>query len=90
MRQPKLKRRKVLAPVPVRFAEEEESLYKVIRARASAESRSVSAQIKYYARLGLMAKDNPDLPMSFIEGIVEGLEESRAGLAVPYEFGVLK
>lgn len=40
----------------------------------------MSGQLKYYARLGMIAKDNPDLPMSFIEGILEGLEESRAGL----------
>ena len=32
-------------------------------------------------------RDNPDLPMSFIEGILEGLEERQKGLAEPYQWG---
>jgi len=84
------KKQKVLTPIPVRFGEDEKSLYRIIEARARAQSRSVSGQIKYYARLGLVAKDNPDLPMAFIEGILEALEESRTGLSVPYQWGVLK
>ncbi|MEK7363592.1 MAG: hypothetical protein AAB016_06415 [candidate division NC10 bacterium] len=69
-----------MTPIPVRFAAEDQAFYRLIEARARAQSRSVSGQLKYYARLGMIAKDNPDLPMSFIEGILEGLEESRAGL----------
>ena len=84
------KKQKVSTPIPVRFGEDEKSLYRIIEARARAQSRSVSGQIKYYARLGLVAKDNPDLPMAFIEGILEALEESRTGFAVPYQWGVLK
>ena len=77
-------------PVPVRFGAEERALLKAIEAHARAESRSVSGQIKYYARLGLMAKDNPDLPMAFIEDILSAQEEIKAGLGKPYEWGVLK
>jgi len=40
--------------------------------------------------LGIVASDNPDLPLNFIKGVLEGIEESRAGLSVPYEWGVLK
>ncbi len=90
MKQARHGRSKTPAPIPIRFTAEERQLYRVIRARASAQSRSISGQLKYYARLGLMAKDNPDLPMSFIEGIVEGMEESRAGLVIPYEWGALE
>lgn len=79
-----------MTPIPVRFAAEDQVFYRLIEARARAQSRSVSGQLKYYARLGMIAKDNPDLPMSFIEGILEGLEESRAGLSVPYQWGVLR
>ncbi|MEK6529496.1 MAG: hypothetical protein AABZ48_01285 [candidate division NC10 bacterium] len=79
-----------MTPIPVRFAAEDQAFYRLIEARARAQSRSVSGQLKYYARLGMIAKDNPDLPMSFIEGILEGLEESRAGLSVPYQWGVLR
>ena len=78
------------SPISVRFGKDDEQMARVLRARAKASKRSVSEQIKYYAHLGIIAKDNPDLPMEFIEGILEGLEESRAGLSVPYPWGVLK
>ena len=84
------KKQKGSTAIPVRFGEEKKSLYRIIEARARAQSRSVSGQIKYYARLGLVAKDNPDLPMAFIEGILEALEESRTGLSIPYQWGVLR
>lgn len=77
-------------PVSVRFGKNDRAMERVLRARARASKRSLSDQMKYYAYLGMVAKDNPDLPMTFIEGVLEGLEESRAGLSVPYEFGVLK
>lgn len=78
------------SPISVRFGKDDKQMARVLRARAKASKRSVSEQIKYYAHLGIIAKDNPDLPMEFIEGILEGLEESRAGLSVPYPWGVLK
>lgn len=77
-------------PVSVRFGRNDAAMIRALRARARASKRSLSEQIKYYAHLGIVAKDNPDLPMSFIEGVLEGLEESRAGLSVPYPWGVLK
>ncbi len=77
-------------PVSVRFGKDEEGMMRVLRARAKAGKRSLSDQIKYFAHLGMVAKDNPDLPMSFIEGVLEGLEESRAGLSVPYQWGVIR
>ena len=77
-------------PVSVRFGQDEAEMVRVLRARARAGKRSLSDQLKYYARLGMIAKDNPDLPMSFIEGVLEGLEESREGLHLPYEWGVIR
>lgn len=78
------------SPISIRFGKDDAQMARVLRARAKASKRSVSEQIKYYAHLGIIAKDNPDLPMEFIEGILEGLEESRAGLSAPYPWGVLK
>jgi ParD-like antitoxin of type II bacterial toxin-antitoxin system len=83
------KRRRAPGPVPVRFGADERALLKRIEAHARAEKRSLSGQIKYYAALGMIAKDYPDLPLSMIEGILEGREEFRAGLAKPYEWGVI-
>jgi len=82
------KRRKP-TPVPVRFGEEEAALLSLLQARASAADRSVSGQLKHYARLAMIAEDNPDLPMAMIHGILEAQAELRAGLAQPYQWGVL-
>ena len=76
-------------PVSVRFGKDDVDMVRVLRARAKATKRSLSEQIKWYAFLGMVAKDNPDLPLSFIEGILEGREEIRAGLGRPYQWGVL-
>ncbi len=78
------------SPISVRFGKEERTMLQVLRARAAASKRTLSEQMKYYAHLGIVVSDNPDLPLSFIEGVLEGVEESRAGLSVPYEWGVLK
>ncbi len=37
----------------------------------------------------MIAADNPDLPLSLIEGILEAREELKAGLGQPYQWGVL-
>ncbi len=80
----------MVAPVPVRFANDEQGLYRVLVARAGAQDRSLSAQIKRYARLGVIAEDNPDLPLSMIEGVLEARAELKAGLGQPYQWGVLE
>lgn len=77
------------SPISVRFGRDERTMVRMLRARAKASKRSISEQIKYYAHLGLIAKDNPDLPLSMIEGILEAREEFKAGLGRPYEWGVL-
>ena len=46
--------------------------------------------MKYYAHLGMIAADNPDLPLAMIEGILEAQEEMKADLGKPYEWGVVK
>lgn len=84
-------RRKVTGtPISVRFGKDDAEMQRVLRARARASKRSVSDAVKYFAHLGIVAKDNPDLPMAFIEGVLEGIEESRAGLSVPYPWGVIR
>ena len=83
------KKEKELAPVSVRFVRHEAQLFHLLRARASASDRSLSGQLKHYARLAMIAEDNPDLPLSMIQGILEAQAELRAGLGQPYERGVL-
>jgi hypothetical protein len=38
-------------------------------------SRSTPKQIEYWARIGKIAEENPDLPYDFIKGILLALEE---------------
>ena len=63
---------------------------KRIAAKAKAQRRTLSSQLEHYAYLGMIAEENPDLPLSFIEGILEGREEIRAGLGLPYVRGVIR
>ena len=82
-------RKPASTPVPVRFGAEEAALLRLLQARASAQSRSLSGQLKHYARLAMIAEDNPDLPLSMIQGIVEARAELKAGLGQPYRWGVI-
>lgn len=78
------------SPVSIRFGSSETGMFKELRAKANASKRSLSDQIKYFTFFGMACADNPDLPPAFVSGVLEGIEESRQGLSVPYEWGVLK
>ncbi len=54
---------------------------------AKAQHRSVRKQIEYWARLGKIADENPDLPLGFIKGILIGIQEMDAGGVSEYKFG---
>jgi hypothetical protein len=77
-------------PISVRFGNEEKSMFRVLQARAKASRRTLSEQLKYYTYVGMLAADNPDLPLSMIEGLLEAREEFKAGLGKPYEWGVIR
>ena len=49
----------------------------VIQAKVSSKamSRSAARQIEYWAKLGKVAEENPDLPCSFIKDVLLGQEE---------------
>ncbi|WOG28817.1 TA system antitoxin ParD family protein [Endozoicomonas sp. 8E] len=52
-----------------------------------AKKRSAAKQVEYWASLGKIAKENPDLPINFIEDILEAEEERKQGLVSDYRFG---
>ena len=54
---------------------------------ANIENRSLAGQIEYWAKLGKIAEENPDLPMSFIKDILIGRAQLRSGQKTPYAFG---
>ena len=76
-------------PVSVRFERADQGLLRIVGARAASGDRFIGLQIKHYVRLAAIAEDNPDLPMSMIQGILEAQAEIKAGLAQPYQWGVI-
>jgi len=64
-----------------------DDLVKKARSRSRALKRSIAGQIEYWAEIGEIAEDNPDLPFSFIQNILIGLEQVKAGDVTSYTFG---
>jgi len=52
-----------------------------------AQHRSTPKQIEYWASIGKIADENPDLPLNFIKGVLTGMEENKAGDVADYKFG---
>ena len=64
-----------------------DDLVKKERSRSRVLKRSLAGQIEYWAKIGEIAEDNPDLPFSFIQNILIGLEQVKEGDITPYIFG---
>lgn len=64
-----------------------DQLVKKARSRSKALKRSVAGQIEYWAKIGEIAEDNPDLPFSVIQDIMIGMEEVKNDEISPYVFG---
>ena len=56
-------------------------------AHAKAHHRTPPRQIEYWARIGKIAEENPDLPFGFVKEILVGIEEVEAGEISEYKFG---
>ena len=52
-----------------------DALYNDAKKRAKAEFRTIPSQIEYWARIGRVALDNPDLPIEFVRDVVIAREE---------------
>lgn len=52
--------------------------------RAKAMHRSFAGQVEYWAKIGQLAEENPDLPFSFIRDIMIGQQESAVGEQAEY------
>ena len=55
----------------------DQELVKSARAYSVVSSRSVPKQIEFWAKIGRIAEDNPDLPYKAIQGILLGLEDVK-------------
>ena len=54
------------------------------RVHAEAESRSLPKQIEYWAKIGQIMIDNPDLSYEFVRESLLASEEVKQGLVKPY------
>ncbi len=57
------------------------------RITSKALNRSLSGQIEYWARVGKLVEQNPDLTYEFIKDILIAQQEKEAGKVEPYVFG---
>ncbi len=73
-----------MASKPLRLDEE---LVDAAALIGKVKKRSAAKQVEYWASLGRIAKENPDLPIRFIEDIMEAEEERKHGLVSEYRFG---
>lgn len=64
-----------------------EPLAKKARSRSKAMHRSVAGQIEYWAKMGEILEENPDLSFGFVQDILIGREEAKQGELTSYEFG---
>ena len=49
-------------------------------------NRSVAGQIEYWAKMGQILEDNPDLSFNFVKEILTAQQEIESGELIPYEF----
>jgi len=49
------------------------------------EHRSISNEIEELIRIGFAAKENPDLPLEFINDLLQAKAEKELGLAKPFK-----
>jgi hypothetical protein len=63
------------------------ALVETARIYAQAAHRSTPKQIEYWATLGRIAEQNPDLPYEFILGLLQARAQVKAGDASEYSFG---
>jgi DNA polymerase III psi subunit len=64
-----------------------EQLIEEAKPFAQAMHRSVAEQIEYWARLGKVAEENPDLSIPMLQDMLVSLEEAKAGNLSAYQFG---
>ncbi len=64
-----------------------DDLFEKAKVRSKVFNRSIAGQIEYWAKIGQMVEDNPDLPLPFIQDILVGREQIKAGQGTPYVFG---
>ena len=71
-------------PTAVKISDE---LIAQARIKSKVFKRSIAGQIEYWAQIGKIVEENPDLPLPFIQDILLGKEQIKADQGTPYVFG---
>lgn len=64
-----------------------DDLFAKAKIKSKIFKRSIAGQIEYWAKIGQLVEENPDLPLPFIQDVLLGREEIKAGQGTPYIFG---
>jgi len=64
-----------------------DDMFEKARIKSKIFKRSIAGQIEYWAKIGQMIEENPDLPLPFIQDVLIGREQIKAGQGTPYIFG---
>ena len=64
-----------------------DDLFEKAKIKSKIFNRSIADQIEYWAKIGQMIEENPDLTLPFIQDILIGREQIKAGQGIPYVFG---
>ena len=64
-----------------------DNLFARAKIKSKVFKRSVAGQIEYWATIGQIVDENPDLPLPLIQEILIAKEEIRLGMGTPYVFG---
>ena len=64
-----------------------DDLFEKAKIKSKIYKRSIAGQIEYWAKIGQMIEENPDLPLPFIQDVLMGREQIKAGQGTPYTFG---
>ena len=73
-----------IMPTAIRISD---NLVNEARLISKVEKRSLTGQIEYWAQIGKIAEENPELPFKLIKEIMIGLEEIEHSEATEYQFG---
>ncbi len=71
-------------PTAVKISDE---LFQKAKIKSRVFKRSIAGQVEYWAKIGQLVEENPDMPLPFIQDILVGREQIKAGQGTPYVFG---
>ncbi|MEA1933168.1 MAG: hypothetical protein U9N60_01845 [Thermodesulfobacteriota bacterium] len=64
-----------------------DDLFEKAKIKSKIFKRSIAGQFEYWAKIGQIIEENPEIPLPFIQDILVGKEQIKAGQGTPYVFG---